>query len=155
GNGVGVEDRHDPLWHAYFQDSRSSFVGEERVLVLCGHFWGARAARAPIADDGRKAFCRREAPRSRFPVVRIWTICLDCAGSLERRPVMENGRWEIGCQGGSPRSYPLLQVEWAFVELAWRPTGSPLVRPSAGRGGTSPRGGRMAEGNPLLLLIIC
>src|SRR5437667_10469229 len=95
-DGVGIEDRHDPPWHANFQDSRPSFVGEERVLVPCGHFWGARAAGAPIADDGREAFRRREAPRSRFPVVRVGTIGLDRAGSPECRPVVENSWWEIG-----------------------------------------------------------
>jgi len=40
------------------QDSRPSFVGEERVLVPFGHFGGARAAGAPVADDGRKAYRR-------------------------------------------------------------------------------------------------
>ena len=84
----------------YFQDSRPAFVGEERVLVPCGHFWRARAAGTPVADDGRKPLRRRKAPSSRFPVVRVWTIRLDRAGSLERRPVMENGRWRIRRQGG-------------------------------------------------------
>src|SRR5262249_9187210 len=112
----GVEDRHDPRWHANLQDSRAAFVGEERVLVPCSHFRSTRVAGRPVADDRREGLRRRETPGARFLVVRVWTIRLNAAGTPERRPVVENGRWRIRRQGGSPQQSSSLHVGWSFVE---------------------------------------
>src|SRR5262249_32979723 len=102
-DGIGIKNCHNPGGHANLQDSRSALVGEERSLTACGRLGRPRAARSPVADDGRETFRRWETPAARFPVDRVRTIRLDAAGTLKRRAVMENGRGWLGRQGKLPQ----------------------------------------------------